>query len=94
MGTLEEKSGTINAPISRKDGSIIERCISENGQVSITHYDVIKTMDNMTLTHFILETGRTHQIRVHSKYIGHPIIRRYTLWVAFSSYSKAGTSFI
>lgn len=73
-GILEPKSGTINAPISRRSGSIIERCVDENGQMSITHYDVIKTFDNMSLVHFILETGRTHQIRVHSKYIGFPIL--------------------
>lgn len=57
-----------------RNGSIIERCISENGQISITHYNVIKTYSNMSLVHFILETGRTHQIRVHSKHIGHPIV--------------------
>lgn len=69
IGVLEKNSGVINAPISRKEGSIIERCISENGQASITHYDVLKELDNMSLVHFILETGRTHQIRVHTKCI-------------------------
>jgi len=73
-GIVEPKSGTIDAPIARKDGSIIERCISENGQKSITHYKVTVTKENMSILHFILETGRTHQIRVHSKYIGHPIV--------------------
>ncbi len=80
-GILEEKSGIINAPISRKDGSIIERCINENGQESITHYKLIKEINNLSVVHFILETGRTHQIRVHSEYIGHPLLRRYTLSV-------------
>ena len=69
-----KRSGTINAPISRKEGSIIERTVNENGQVSITHYDVIKEYKNISLVHFILETGRTHQIRVHSKYINHPVL--------------------
>lgn len=69
IGILEESSGIIDAPIARKEGSIIERCISKNGQASITHYDVIKQIDNMSLVHFMLETGRTHQIRVHAKYI-------------------------
>lgn len=69
IGILEESSGTIDAPICRKEGSIIERCISENGQASITHYNVIKQIDNMSLVHFTLETGRTHQIRVHTEYI-------------------------
>jgi len=52
------KFGTINAPIARKDGSIIERCVSENGQTAITHYDVIKEFDEnaLSLVHFVLET--------------------------------------
>lgn len=83
IGVVQKNSGVINAPISRREGSIIERCISENGQVSITHYDVIKELENISLVHFTLETGRTHQIRVHTKYIGHPIIRGYSLWRAF-----------
>ena len=57
-----------------KSGSIIERCVDEKGQKAITHYEVIKEKSNLSLVHFILETGRTHQIRVHSKYIGHPIL--------------------
>lgn len=76
-GILEIKKGTIDAPISRKDGSIIERKIDiENGINAISHYEVIKENKgkNLSLVRFILETGRTHQIRLHSKYIGHPII--------------------
>ena len=57
-----------------KSGSIIERCIDEHGQESITHYEVIKEISNLSVVHFTLETGRTHQIRVHSKYIGHPLL--------------------
>lgn len=90
-GDIEPKIGTINAPIARRSGSIIERCINENGQTSITHYNVIKSFDNMSLVHFVLETGRTHQIRVHSKYIGHPIVRRYFIWYYIFPYFK--TSF-
>jgi len=74
-GLLEEKSGTINAPIARKENSIIERCINENGDIAITHYEVISEFGNMSYVKFKLQTGRTHQIRVHSKFIGHPIIR-------------------
>lgn len=77
-GTLEEKSGTISAPISRKEGSIIEREINVNGETAITHYELIKNfiMDNqeLSLVKFILETGRTHQIRLHSKHSSHPIL--------------------
>lgn len=93
-GNVFPKSGTINAPIARKNGSIIERCISKTGQVSITHYNVIKEIGSMSLVHFILETGRTHQIRVHSKFIGYPIVRRYFIWFPFSSYFKTGFAFL
>ena len=54
--------------------SIIEREISNEGAPSVTHYEILKNFDNYCLVKFILETGRTHQIRVHSKYIGHPIL--------------------
>ena len=73
-GILEKPKGIINAPICRKDGSIIERCIDENGVKAISHYKVINTKNNLSLVKFVLETGRTHQIRLHSKHIGHPII--------------------
>ena len=75
-GKLEEKSGTINLPIARKEGSIIERCIDENGKPSITHYEVLKEFDDYSLVKCRLETGRTHQIRVHMSAIGHPLLRR------------------
>ena len=73
-GTLDKKQGTINVPIARKKDSIIERCIDNSGDNSITHYKVLKEFDNFSLVNFKLETGRTHQIRVHSSYIGHPIL--------------------
>ena len=73
-GSFDIKSDTISLPIARKDNSIIERCISENGQQSITHYEVLKEFKNYTLIKCILETGRTHQIRVHLSAIGHPLL--------------------
>lgn len=74
-GYLENKIGIINAPIARENNSIIKRCVNVNGDVSITHYEVIKNLkNNICFVKFILETGRTHQIRVHSSYIGHSII--------------------
>ena len=73
-GILKEKSGTINAPIRRKENSIMERCIDINGQPSITHFEVIKEYKDYSLVKCILETGRTHQIRVHMAYIGHPLL--------------------
>ncbi len=75
---IESSSGTINAPISRKQGSIIEREINSNGEYAVTHYKLVKNFikDNqkLSLVKFTLETGRTHQIRLHSKYIRHPIL--------------------
>ena len=73
-GFFDKKSDTINLPIARKENSIIERCISENGQTAITHYEVLKEFDNYSLVKCSLETGRTHQIRVHMSAIGHPLL--------------------
>ena len=73
-GIFENSIGTINAPIARKPGSIIERCVSENGQIAITDYEVIKLFDDYSLVKCVLKTGRTHQIRVHMAYIGHPLV--------------------
>ena len=55
-------------------GSIIERCIDKNGSKAITHYEVLSECNNCSLVKIILETGKTHQIRVHTQYIGHPIL--------------------
>lgn len=73
-GMFENKEETINAPIARKEGSIIERCVDQEGETSITHYKVIKENSSISVLNILLETGRTHQIRVHMSYIGHPII--------------------
>lgn len=72
------KKGTINKPISRKQNSIIERCVDDNGDYSVTHYEVLKEnkIDNtpISIVKCVLETGRTHQIRVHMSYINHPLL--------------------
>ena len=73
-GVFDKKNGTIDLPIARKSNSIIERCISESGQHAVTHYQVLKDFNNYSLVKCILETGRTHQIRVHMAAIGHPLI--------------------
>ncbi len=75
-GIFENKKGTIDLPIARNPASIIERCVHESGQKSITHYEVLEEfkINNYSLVKCILETGRTHQIRVHFKTIGHPLL--------------------
>ena len=73
-GNLDNLEGIINAPIARKENSIIERCVSETGDTAITHYKVLKRNDNFDVIECILETGRTHQIRVHMSAIGHYIL--------------------
>lgn len=73
-GIIQENSGIINLPISRKNGSIIERCISESGKISITKFEVLQRFKRCTLVKCSLLTGRTHQIRIHFAAISHPLI--------------------
>ncbi|MFY4774363.1 RluA family pseudouridine synthase [Metabacillus sp. RGM 3146] len=72
-GIIEEENRTIDAPIGRKGDSIIAREVRPDGQQAITHFDKIQSYGNKTRVRLQLETGRTHQIRVHMQYIGHPL---------------------
>ena len=74
-GRVTPSSGTITAPLGRKDGSIIERTIDfEHGESAITHYEMLEEKNGHSLVRLTLETGRTHQIRIHMKYLGYPLI--------------------
>lgn len=73
-GIVKDDKGTIDAPIGRMEDDSIHRVVIESGQRSITHYEVIERYNDSSLVRLTLETGRTHQIRVHMKHIGHPLI--------------------
>lgn len=67
-------NGTIDAPIKRLGDSIIKRGVFQDGERAVTHWEAIKSNGNRTLVKLSLETGRTHQIRVHFAHIGHPLL--------------------
>ncbi len=75
-GNFVDKNGVISAPIARKENSIIERCVREDGDIAITEYEVLSYVKahNYSVVKCNLKTGRTHQIRVHMSYIEHPIL--------------------
>ncbi|MGN0107453.1 MAG: RluA family pseudouridine synthase [Hominilimicola sp.] len=68
-----DRDGTVDAPIKRADGSVINRIVAADGQRAVTHYRVIERYGDYSLLEMELETGRTHQIRVHMAHIGHPL---------------------
>lgn len=73
-GYIKEDEGTINAPIMRSSIDRKKMAVDEAGKEAVTHYQVIERLGNFTYVKCQLETGRTHQIRVHMSYMGHPIV--------------------
>ena len=73
-GVIPHESGTVDAPIGRDKYDRQKMAIDANGKDAITHFKVLKKYKDKTLVECILDTGRTHQIRVHMKYINHPVV--------------------
>ena len=73
-GNFKEDNGTVDAPIARNKRDRKKMGIDPDGRRAVTHYQVLERFGKYTLVRFELETGRTHQIRVHSSYIHHPIV--------------------
>jgi 23S rRNA pseudouridine1911/1915/1917 synthase len=73
-GVIKENSGTINMPIARSQNDRTKMAVSKNGKEAITHFKVLKRYQNYTYIEVNIETGRTHQIRVHMAQIGYPIV--------------------
>ena len=74
-GIIEEDEGTIDLPIDKEHEDQVKRTVTEEGYPSVTHYKVLERFEKgYTLVELLLETGRTHQIRVHMSHIGHPVV--------------------
>lgn len=88
-GRLPSEAGIVNAPIARKSDSAIERCVDfSNGESAVTHYRVRRYHDDYSLVELHLETGRTHQIRIHMQYLGNPLPGDYLYYPDYSKISR------
>ncbi|NLL79031.1 MAG: RluA family pseudouridine synthase [Clostridiales bacterium] len=88
-GQFSEPFGTVNAPIARATDSSIERVIDfDHGEHAVTHYQVLCQQTEYALLKLSLETGRTHQIRVHMKHLGHPLLGDFLYHPDFSKISR------
>ena len=76
-GNLKKDKGTIDAPLGRNKNDRMKMAIVESGRRAVTHYEVLNRYEGYTLIKAVLETGRTHQIRVHLSSIHHPVVGDY-----------------
>lgn len=74
LNIIEEDSGTISTPVGRDEINRLKMAVTNDGKHAVTHFKVLKRYKKHNYIECILETGRTHQIRVHMQYIGHPIL--------------------
>ena len=73
-GQVTADSGTVDAPIAREKEHSVKRVVREDGSRAVTHYQIVERYPDASLLSLVLETGRTHQIRVHMSYMGHPLL--------------------
>jgi len=81
-GVIANKRGKINAPIGRDKSNRLKMTVTKDGKEAVTNFEVIETFADSTLIKCILETGRTHQIRVHMQYINHPLVNDFVYGTA------------
>ena len=89
-GFVKEDKGMIDAPIGRSTNDRRKMAVNKDGKSAVTHFEVVERLGDITDLKLILETGRTHQIRVHMAYIGHPVVRDPVYAARRKNYGLAG----